>query len=69
MVVGGIIGFIIGFILRALGASMETIEIVTTPIGFIIGLLISIIPLKMILGMNFGEFRLVLVSNESANNT
>lgn len=69
MVAGGIVGFIVGFVLGALGAPTETIQIITAPIGVVIGLLISIVPIKMILGMNFGEFRLVLVKNEDANIT
>jgi hypothetical protein len=65
MVIGGIIGAILGFVLGALGASIETIQIITMPIGAIIGLLISIVPIKMILGKDFGEFRLVLVQAKS----
>ena len=61
MLVGGIFGFIIGSILGMFGVSTETIQFVVTPIGVVIGLLISIIPLKMILGKDFGEFRLVLL--------
>lgn len=62
---GAIIGFILGFIMGTLGISSQTIRFVVAPISGIIGLLISIVPMKMILGKNFGEFRLVLVSNES----
>ena len=61
MVIGGIIGAILGFSLGALGVPLETIQIIVMPIGAIIGLLISIVPMKMILGKNFGGFRLVLV--------
>jgi hypothetical protein len=67
MVIGGIIGAIFGFVLGALGISTETIQIVVMPIGAIIGLLISIIPIKMILNKDFGEFRLVLVQDKSPN--
>lgn len=65
MVIGGIIGAIFGFVLGALGVSVETIQVIVMPIGAIIGLLISIVPIKMILGKNFGEFRLVLVQDKS----
>lgn len=65
--IGAIIGGIIGFILGTMGVSVETIKVVTMPIGFVIGLIISIIPLKMILNKDFGEFRLVLVKNTDAN--
>jgi hypothetical protein len=61
VIIGVIIGGLFGFILGMLGASKETIQVVIAPIGFIIGLGISIIPLKLILGKYFGEFRLVLV--------
>ncbi|TKI70041.1 hypothetical protein FCU45_05390 [Sulfurimonas crateris] len=61
--IGGVIGGILGFIMGSVGISIETIRIVTMPIGFILGLLISIVPIKMILNKNFGEFRLVLVEN------
>ena len=59
MIVGGIIGFILGL----LGASLQTVQLVTAPIGFVIGLAISIVPIKLILGKDFGEFRLVLLQN------
>lgn len=61
MVLGGIVGFIIGFVLGAMGVSTQTIQFITAPIGMIIGLLISIVPIRMILGKDFGEFRLVLL--------
>lgn len=61
MVLGGIVGFIIGFVLGAMGVSTQTIQFITAPIGMIIGLLISVVPIKMILGKDFGEFRLVLL--------
>jgi len=64
MLVGAIIGFILGFIMGALGISSQTIRFVVAPISGIIGLLISIVPMKMILGKNYGEFRLVLVKND-----
>ena len=60
-VLGGIFGFIMGFILAMLGVSSETVQLIVIPVGFIIGLLISIVPMKMILGKDFGEFRLVLL--------
>jgi len=64
MIVGGVVGFIFGFLLAALEASNETIQIVKNLLGIIIGLLISIVPIKMILGKDFGEFRLVLLKEE-----
>lgn len=67
MVIGAILGAVIGFILGALGVSIETIRMVTMPIGFALGLVISIIPIKMILNKDFGEFKLVLLKNTDEN--
>ena len=65
IVVSMLLGFIAGYILSSImdmfGASTEKVQFVVTPIGGIIGLLISIVPIKMILGKDFGEFRLVLL--------
>ncbi|MCP4142875.1 MAG: hypothetical protein GY755_21745 [Chloroflexi bacterium] len=63
-IIGGIIGGILGFIMGAMGVSLEIIQLVSAPIGGIIGLLISIFPMRLILGKDFGEFRLVLVKSE-----
>ena len=65
VVAGAILGGIIGFILALLGASLQTVQFVVAPIGFGIGLAISIVPIKLILGKDFGEFRLVLLQNEN----
>ena len=69
MLIGGIIGGVIGFIMGGLGASEETIRLAVTPVGFVIGLAISIIPIKLILGKNFGEFRLVLLQSTDQHST
>ena len=69
VIIGAIVGGIFGFILGMFGASKETIQVVVAPIGFIIGLGISIVPLKLILGKDFGEFRLVLIKNVSNDGT
>jgi len=66
MVISFIIGFIIGFVMSAMGAPTKLIQIVTFLIGFIIGLAISVVPIRMILGKDFGEFRLVLLSKQNA---
>lgn len=65
MVLGAIVGFIVGMILGSFGASVHTIQWVTAPLGAILGLVISIIPIKMILGKDFGEFRLVLLGDDA----
>ncbi|CAM2785124.1 hypothetical protein [Rariglobus hedericola] len=66
MILGGIAGFIIGFCMGMAGVPTRTIQFVTAPIGALIGLGISIFPIKMILGKNFGKFRLVLVETSAA---
>ena len=64
MLIGAIVGGILGGILGAMGTSITTVQYIVAPIGFVIGLAVCIIPLKLILGRDFGEFRLVLVKNE-----
>lgn len=64
IILGGIVGFILGFIMGAMGVAPHTIQFLTAPIGAVIGLGLSVIPMKMILGKDFGQFRLVLVSTE-----
>jgi len=63
--IGVIVGGVIGLILGIAGVPPETIKIVCMPIGAIIGLALSVVPIKLILGKDFGEFRLVLVSKEA----
>lgn len=62
MICGAIVGGIIGFILGSFGVSVTVIKIVCAPIGFVIGLVLSVIPMWLILGKDFGEFRLVLAA-------
>jgi len=64
MIIAAIMGAILGFVLGSVGASTETIQIVAMPIGVITGILMSIVPVKMILNKDFGEFRLVLIQNK-----
>jgi type III secretory pathway component EscS len=68
VIIGAIVGLVFGFVLGTLGVETETIKMIVQPIGFLIGLGISIIPLKLILGKDFGEFRLVLVSTDGQSN-
>ena len=67
MIAGGIVGFIFGFILALLGVEQQIIQFVTGSLGFVIGFLLSVLPMRMILGKNFGDFRLVLISNTDAS--
>ena len=66
MLLGIIAGGIVGFIMGALGFDGRTIQFVVAPLGGVMGLLISIVPMKLILGKDFGEFRLVLLAKDSA---
>lgn len=68
IIAGAIAGGILGFILGLIGTPREVVQVLVMPVGFIIGLGASIIPLKLILGKNFGEFRLVLVGNPNNEN-
>lgn len=61
VIVATILGFIMGLVMGAAGAHPSTVKAVTVPVGFITGIAFSIIPIKMILGKDFGDFRLVLV--------
>jgi len=69
MFAGGMIGFVLGFAMGTFGVPTKTIQMITAPIGAIIGLGVSIIPLRMILGKNFGEFRLILVASNPPVNS
>jgi hypothetical protein len=64
MIIGGIMGGIIGAVMALSGLPREAIAYVTMPIGFLLGMGISVVPIKLILGKDFGEFRLLLVSKE-----
>ena len=65
-IVGGIVGAIIGLVLAILKVPKEAIIFVSLPVGLLIGTLSSIIPMKLILGKDFGDFRLVLVSKAAS---
>jgi hypothetical protein len=67
LICGGIVGGIVGFVLSLLGVSTETGVLVTAPIGVVLGFIISLIPMKMIIGKDFGEFRLVLLAKEASS--
>jgi hypothetical protein len=65
-VAGGVAGFVVGFILGMLGTSIPAIRIVCGALGAVLGLLISLFPVKLILGRDFGDFRLALVPREAS---
>jgi len=61
---GMAVGAIVGPVMRALGLSVLGAQLVVAPLGLMIGLVASVVPLKMILGKDFGEFHLVLLGKE-----
>lgn len=65
MVIGAVLGFILGAVLALLGVGSEMIRIAGMLVGMIVGLAISIVPLKLILGRDYGEFRLVLLAKDT----
>lgn len=62
IIFGGLVGFVLGFIMGAMGVAPHFAKYTIGPLGVIIGLGFSVIPMKMILGKDFGPFRLVLVA-------
>lgn len=61
MLIGGVVGGIAGFLLGMLGAPVGLVKSVGLLIGASAGIAMSVFPIKLILGKDFGEFRLVLV--------
>lgn len=59
-----VIGFFLGMVLALAHVAPLVIRLIAMPIGFVIGLIVSYVPLRMILGMDFGEFRLALVAKD-----
>ena len=60
-IAGGVSGFVIGFILGISGAPMLVIKIVCGTVGALLGLWISLYPLKMVIGEDLGGFKLEIV--------
>ena len=61
MLIGALVGAVLGFIMGMLGVAPETIKASLMPVGLLIGLAISVIPVRMVLNRDFGDFRLALV--------
>lgn len=61
---GAILGMILGFIFLKLGVPAETTKTIVMILGVVLGLVISIIPIKMVLKKDFGEFKIVLKSHQ-----
>lgn len=66
MLISGIIGFFAALILQIFGVSLESAQLPLQVLGGAIGLVMTIIPIQLMLENDFGEFRLVLRSNDDA---
>lgn len=63
-VLGGILGGVLGAVMSAAGLPPDVSRRAALAIGVLVGLAVSIVPIRLVIGKDFGEFRLVLVSNE-----
>jgi hypothetical protein len=66
LILGGLLGFVLGMLWQAAGVPPEMGQKVSMLVGAVVGLAVSIIPIRLILGKDFGEFRLVLLANHPA---
>jgi hypothetical protein len=64
MLMAGAAGFFCGVVLGAMGYSSDAVQKVVYPFGFFFGLTVTLAPIKMILGKDFGDFRLVLLAKQ-----
>lgn len=64
-IAGFVIGAVLGFLLGMLGAALATVQVICGVVGALLGLAGSLLPIRLVLGKDFGTFRLVLVSSES----
>ena len=62
LLVGTLLGAVAGVIFHAAGSSAQISRGFTQLLGAGLGLAVSIVPVKLIIGKNFGEFRLVLLA-------
>ncbi|AOY00240.1 hypothetical protein [Jeongeupia sp. USM3] len=60
---GIVAGIVIATVLSKAGASTEIPQLVLASIASVVGLALSLLTMKFVLGCNFGEFRIALVSN------
>jgi hypothetical protein len=61
----GIIGGIIGFTIGGFRSLVHIVPYITKSVGITIGLISPSIPIILILGKNFGEFRLALIKRDN----
>jgi len=59
-----VLAALLGFLVGAVFGSSKTSHNIATVLGGVMGLAGSIVPIKLILGKDFGGFRLVLLSKE-----
>lgn len=64
VLLSAVIGALLNVVLSAAGVSPETVSRVAMPFGVMLGIAASVVPIKLILGRGFGDFRLVLVSRQ-----
>lgn len=64
MLMAGATGFFIGVVLGEMGYSSDAVQKAVYPFGFFFGLTVTLAPIKMILGKDFGDFRLVLLAKQ-----
>jgi hypothetical protein len=63
VLIGAVVGFIIGFIGALAHVSQETITLLSSIAGALVGLAWAIMVVRMALRKRYGEFRLALVPN------
>jgi hypothetical protein len=61
VLIGGVVGFIIGFVGALAGVRQETIASLSTIAGGLVGLGWAIVVVRMALRKHYGDFRLALV--------
>ncbi|MFZ0427463.1 MAG: hypothetical protein WAO20_05055 [Acidobacteriota bacterium] len=66
LVVSAAVGTLLGLVFGAMKIHQLVASCTAFPLGLGIGLGLSIIPVKMVLGKEFGEFQLVLLKRDAA---
>jgi multisubunit Na+/H+ antiporter MnhE subunit len=59
---GGIVGFVIGFVMGAAGSTREHLTLVTSLAGLVAGTIWSMVVLKMALEKQYQDFRIALIA-------
>jgi hypothetical protein len=61
LVIGAVVGFVIGFVMGATGFAKEQIAVVTSSAGLIVGLVWTVVVVKMMLQKQYRDFRIALI--------